>query len=116
MPEMQMPGGSEQLSSGGDPSPATTVPPRPFSPRRKPVIIADLNLNFDPPESDGEDGMLPPTPVDPSTRSFLYLSFHICIFCKSTYEVIAFSLAIIDYIFIFESLFLGLSYACFCLV
>ncbi|XP_078173752.1 tetratricopeptide repeat (TPR)-containing protein isoform X1 [Carex rostrata] len=69
MPEMQLPGGSELLSSGGVPSPATTGPPRPSSPRRKPVIIADLNLNDDPPESDGEDGILPPTPVDPSTRS-----------------------------------------------
>ncbi|KAJ4731206.1 UDP-N-acetylglucosamine--peptide N-acetylglucosaminyltransferase 110 kDa subunit [Rhynchospora pubera] len=70
MPEMQLPGGSDLLpSGGGDPSPATTVPPRPSSPRRKPVIIADLNLNDDPPESDGEDGMLPPTPADPSTRS-----------------------------------------------
>jgi hypothetical protein len=70
MPEMQLPGGSDLLSSGGDPSPATTAPPRSSSPRRKPVNIVDLNLNDEPPESDGEDGMLPPTPVDPSARSF----------------------------------------------
>jgi hypothetical protein len=75
MPEMQLPGGSELLSSGGDPSPATTVPPLSSCPRRKPVNIVDLNLNDNPPESDGEDGTLPQTPVDPSTRSFCIFLF-----------------------------------------
>ncbi|KAJ3682435.1 hypothetical protein LUZ60_015008 [Juncus effusus] len=63
MPEMQPP------CCGGNPSSSAIAPPRPPSPpRRKPAVIADFNLNFDPPESDGDDCVLIPTPLEPSPR------------------------------------------------